>query len=470
MKIKVLVIDDELMICKSLEAGLSDMGHDVATVQNGGDALRLMASFKPHVVLTDMRLGTENGIDLIDDIKKIDSDAEVIVMTAYSDVASAVTAIKKGAFDYINKPFELDEIAIILERAFQNYKIKNKILILEKQRQSFAGSIIGQSGKMKEIFDKIDILSQNDNVTVLIKGETGTGKELVADSIHKKSVRKDSPILKINCSAIPGQLVESELFGFERNAFTGAAAKKKGLFEIANGGTVFLDEMGEIPLEMQAKLLRVLEEKKFRRIGGLEDIEVDIRIITATNKNLEQAVKEKTFREDLYYRLNVVPVEMPPLRERGNDILLIAQHFLDKYNCNFKKSIKGFDQNAKSKLLAYYWPGNIRELKNVIERIVILNNGEWISSGSLPAEIKNYAAEGEPEQDGDDVSPDAECVDADTDIPEQGGFFLEEKLDEIEKQYLVRALEKAEGNQTKAAAMLGISRFALKRKMEKHKF
>ncbi|HWQ79834.1 MAG TPA: sigma-54 dependent transcriptional regulator [Anaerovoracaceae bacterium] len=467
MKIKVLVIDDELMICKSLEAGLSDMGHDVATAQNSSNALRLMVSFKPHIVLTDMRLGTENGIDLIDDIKKIDSDVEVIVMTAYSDIASAVSAIKKGAFDYINKPFELDEIVIILERAFQNYKIKNKILILEKQRQSFAGDMIGQSDRMKEIFDKINILSQNDNVTVLIKGETGTGKELVADAIHKKSIRKDSPILKINCSTIPVQLVESELFGFEKNAFTGASARKKGLFEIANGGTVFLDEMGELLLETQAKLLRVLEEKKFRRIGGLEDIEVDIRIIAATNKNLELAVKEKEFREDLYYRLNVVPVEMPPLRERGNDILLIAQHFLDRYNAAFKKTIKGFDEKAKTKLLAYYWPGNIRELKNVIERIVILNRGEWISSGSLPVEIQNYAAEGEPAGFSDDTFPEIERLDAA--FPEQGGFFLEETLDDIEKKYLTAALEKSEGNQTKAAVMLGISRFALKRKMEKHK-
>jgi len=466
MRIKVLVIDDELMICKSLEAGLSDMGYDAAVAQNGEEALKLMASFKPHIVLTDMRLGTENGIDLIDDIKKIDSDAEVIVMTAYSDISSAVTAIKKGAFDYINKPFELDEIGIILDRAYQNYKMKNKLLILEKQRQGYAGDIIGDSDKMKEIFKKIDILSQNDNVTVLITGETGTGKELVADAIHKKSIRKDSPILKINCSAIPGQLVESELFGFEKNAFTGASAKKKGLFEIANGGTVFLDEMGELPLETQAKLLRVLEEKKFRRIGGLEDIEVDIRIIAATNKNLEQAVKEKAFREDLYYRLNVVPIEMPPLRERGNDILLIAQHYLDRYNAVFKKTIKGFDDKAKTKLLAYHWPGNIRELKNVIERIVILNNGDWISSSSLPVEIKNHAAEAEAENFLDRVLPESEGFDAA--FTEHSGFSLEEKLDEIERQYLASALEKSEGNQTKAAAMLGISRFALKRKMEKH--
>jgi len=433
------------------------MGYDVAMAHNSKDALRQIASFKPQLVLTDMRLGKENGIELIEDIKKVDSDIEIIVMTAYSDITSAVSAIKKGAFDYINKPFDLEEIEIILERAYQKYKIKNKILILEKQSQCFIENIIGHSDKMRDVYEKINILSQNDNVTVLIRGETGTGKELVADAIHNKSIRKDSPILKINCTTIPSQLVESELFGFERNAFTGAGAKKKGLLEIADGGTVFLDELGEIPLEIQAKLLRVLEERKFRRIGGLEDIEVDIRIIAATNKDLEMAVKEKEFREDLYYRLNVVPVEVPPLRERGDDILLIAQYFIDKFNIVFKKSIKGFDKDAKIKLLAYYWPGNIRELKNVIERIVILNNSEWISSSNLPVEIQNYRTV---------ENPDYVLTD-DTSM-ENDNFSLEEKMDGIEKQYLLEALEKSEANQTKAASMLGISRFALRRKMEKY--
>ena len=456
MRIKVLIVDDELMICKSLKAGLSDMGYIVATAQNKEEALMQVRTLKPNLVLTDMRLGNENGIDLIDDIKKLDSDIEVIVMTAYSDIASAVLAIKKGAFDYINKPFELEEIRIILERAYEDYKIKNKILILEKQNHSFEENIIGQSDKMKDVYEKINILSQNDNVTVLILGETGTGKELVADAIHNKSIRKDFPIVKINCSAIPGHLVESELFGFEKNAFTGATAKKKGLFEIANGGTVFLDELGEIPLEIQSKLLRFLEERKFRRIGGLEDIEVDIRIITATNKNLEKAVKEKEFREDLYYRLNVVPIEVPPLRERGSDILLIADYFLEKFNGSFKKSIKGYDGNARRKLLTYSWPGNIRELKNVIERIVILSNDEWITTNKLPPEIQNFERE------------------KDIDISEENGiisvdpFSLDNKLDSIERHYITESLKRCGGNQSKAAEELGISRFALRRKMEKH--
>ena len=449
MKNKVLIIDDEIMICKTLKAGLTDMGYTVETAQNKEEALLQVHAFKPNQVLTDMRLGNENGIDLIEDIKKIDNDIEVIVMTAYSDIASAVTAIKKGAFDYINKPFELEEIRFILERAYENYKMKNKLLILEKQNQHVEDNIIGQSEKMKDVFEKINILSQNDTVTVLILGETGTGKELVADAIHNKSVRKDYPILKINCSAIPSHLVESELFGFEKNAFTGAGTKKKGLFEIANGGTVFLDELGELPLDIQSKLLRFLEERKFRRIGGLEDIEIDIRIITATNKNLDKAVKEKTFREDLYYRLNVVPVTIPPLRERENDILFLAEYFLNKYNASFKKEIKGFDYSAKQKLLRYPWPGNIRELKNVIERIVILTNDEWITTAKLPCEIADFEDSGTDEKSAIELQVEEKITTSDD------RFSLDFKLNSIERRYIVKALEKSGGKSDKGSGSTG---------------
>lgn len=468
MTVKVLIVDDEVMICKSLQAGLTDIGYEAAAVQNARDAVKKAVSFKPHIVLTDMRLGNEDGIALIDELKQVDSEMEIIVMTAYSDIASAVLAIKKGAFDYLNKPFELEEIKLVLDRAFQHYRLRNKLLILEKQSQSHMEKIIGQSETMRDLFSTINILSQNDNVTVLIRGETGTGKELVADAIHHQSMRKDSPILKINCSTLPAQLVESELFGFERSAFTGADARKKGLMEIANGGTVFLDELGELPLEMQAKLLRFLEEKKFRRIGGLEDVEVDLRIIAATNKNLEQAVKEKTFREDLYYRLNVVPVVVPPLRQRGEDILLLAGYFLEKYNLAFKKSIKGFDLQAKSKLLSYHWPGNIRELKNIIERIVILHHGPWITASHFPSEIQCYDGDGHDpwiaaERDGFS----GHLPVAKEDLLMNEGFSLDHWLDYLEKEYLMEALEQSGGNQTRAAELLGISRFALKRRMEK---
>ncbi len=457
MKIKVLIIDDETMICKSLDAGLKDMGYETAAAQTSENALKKVHSFKPHIVLTDMKLGNENGIDLIEDIKKIDNEIEVIVMTAYSDIKSAVSAIKQGAFDYINKPFELEQIKLVLDKAYNNFKMKNKIYLLEKQNECITRDIIGDCHKMKEVFDKINKLSKNDHATVLIRGETGTGKELVAEAIHKNSIRKDSPLVRINCSAIPEQLVESELFGFEKSAFTGASSKKKGLFEIADGGTVFLDELGEFPMDLQPKLLRFLEERKLRRIGGLEDIEVDIRIIAATNKNLEEAVKNKEFREDLYYRINVIPIDLPPLRERENDILLIAQFFLEKFNKTFGKTIKGFDNAAKEKLLSYHWPGNIRELKNVVERIVILVDDEWIKLKSFPPEMQNYKAE--------KTIINIPKVVAKVDFNE---ISLEEKMDSIEKVYITQALDTTGWNQTKAAEVLGISRFTLKRKMEKY--
>jgi len=469
MKTKVLIVDDEIMICKSLEAGLTDAGYNVATAQNSEAAMNAVRSFKPRIVLTDMKLGNENGIDLIERIKSENGDIEVIVMTAYSDISSAVLAIKKGAFDYINKPFELEHIEIILIRALENSKLKNKLMVLEKLNESPTKSMIGESLVMQAVYKSIDKLSANDNVTVLITGETGTGKELVADAIHNNSIRKNMPLLKINCSAIPENLLESELFGFEKNAFTGASSQKKGLFELANGGTVFLDELGELPLEMQAKLLRFLEERKFRRIGGLEDIEVDIRLITATNRNLEQDVKEKRFREDLYYRINVFPIEMPPLRQRGDDVLLLAEYFLKIYKSKFNKSIKGFTDAAKDRLLAYSWPGNIRELKNILERIVILTDEEWLSEENIPVELqtkrKTESAEIVSEEDSSLMGRFSE--DRDT-SGQNSNVSLDQKLEEIERDCIMRALEKAGGNQTKAAGILGISRFALKRKMEKY--
>lgn len=457
MRNKVLIVDDEVMICKSLDAGLTDAGYSVATARNSEEAMKAVRNFKPRIVLTDMKLGNENGIDLIDRIKSENSDIEVIVMTAYSDISSAVLAIKKGAFDYINKPFELEHIEIILIRALENSKLKNKLEVLEKLSESPAKIMIGDSPAMQPVYRNIEKLSPNDNVTVLITGETGTGKELVADAIHHGSIRKNLPLLKINCSAIPENLLESELFGFEKNAFTGAASQKKGLFELANGGTVFLDELAELPMEMQAKLLRFLEERKFRRIGGLEDIEVDIRLIAATNQNLEQAVKEKRFREDLYYRINVFPIELPPLRQRGDDILLLADYFLKIYKSKFNKTVNGFTEQARDMLRSYAWPGNIRELKNIIERSVILTDNDWITEENMPLELQKK-------------SPKSEGLPLDDQNPMSQGkpLSLDRELEEIERNWICRALEKAGGNQTKAAAILGISRFALKRKMEKY--
>ena len=457
MEKRILIVDDEKTICFSLTEGLKDLGYEVDYALNGRDGIKKASGFKPQIIFLDMRLGDENGLEILREIKEIDNDIVIIIMTAYGNIETAVTAIKNGAFDYIRKPFALEEIHVIISKAFDSLNMKKKIYLLQKEKEFAGNAMIGRDPSMLEISKKIEILAENDNVTVLIRGETGTGKELVAEAIHNKSIRKEAPIVKINCGAIPKELVESELFGYEKNAFTGAEAMKKGLFEIADGGTVFLDELGEIPLEMQTKLLRFLEEHKFKRVGGLQDIKVDIRIIAATNKNLEEAIKEKQFREDLYYRLNVVPINLPQLSTRGEDIILLAEYFLFKYNRKFNKGFKGFTNDAKSRLMKYNWPGNIRELKNVIERIVILHSEDYLDTCHLPVEIRNYSGD----------SSEAFSIDY-NEKDYDGNFCLEDEIKIIEKKYITRALEKASGNHSRAAKMLGISRFALKRRIEKY--
>lgn len=459
MKKRILVIDDEKMICLSLKEGLTDLGYRVETATSGREGMKKLASFKPHVIFLDMRLPDEDGLELIQQIKAVDKEVEIIIMTAYGNIKTAVTAIKNGAFDYINKPFDLEEIHIIVRKAFNNINMQKKIYLLEKEKESQSEYMLGEHPRINEVFNKIDILAQNDEVTVLITGETGTGKELVASAIHHKSIRKGSPMIKINCGAIPQQLVESELFGFEKNAFTGASSRKKGLLEMADGGTVFLDEIGEISMDIQTKLLRFLEERKFKRVGGLEDIEVDIRVIAATNKNLEEAIEKKEFRQDLYYRLNVVPVQLPPLRERGQDILLLAEYFLNIYNRKFNKMIKGFTEGAKEKLLHYHWRGNVRELKNVLERIVILHNDEYIDLRHLPLEVCNDSS-GKKTVSRMKENAEEKILSKD--------FSLENEIENLEKEYITKALDYSKGNYTKASEILGISRFALKRKIEKY--
>ncbi|WP_432663620.1 sigma-54 dependent transcriptional regulator [Wukongibacter baidiensis] len=459
MNKRILIIDDEKTICLSLTEGLKDLGYEVDSAFDGRDGLRKVLIFKPHVVFLDMRLGNENGIEILKKIKRDDNDTEVIIMTAYGNIKTAVEAIKNGAFDYIKKPFDLEEVHIIISKALDNLKMKTKLYLLEKEKEYDSNSMIGKNPTMLETYKQINILSQNDGVTVLIRGETGTGKELVAEAIHNKSDRSKAPIVKINCGAIPKELVESELFGYEKSAFTGAASRKKGLFEVADGGTVFLDELGEIPMDMQTKLLRFLEDRKFKRVGGLLDVSVDIRIIAATNKNLEEAIKEKKFREDLYYRLNVVPVNLPPLRDRGDDILLLGKYFLAKYNKKFNKTIEGFSRDVELRLQSYSWPGNVRELKNVIERIVILYNVEYIDVGHLPTEIR--------EHDIDKINiNDIMSNDFQESFDEK--FSLEDEIQSIERRYINRALADTKGNHSKAAKLLGISRFALKRRIEKY--
>ncbi|HBD63583.1 MAG TPA: sigma-54-dependent Fis family transcriptional regulator [Clostridiales bacterium] len=459
MNKSILIVDDEEIIRMSLGEGLKDMGYRVSTAANGAEAEDKVRKDKPVAVFLDMRLSGENGLDVLEKIKKAENEAEVIIMTAYGETQSAVRAIKMGAFDYINKPFDLQEIDLIIKKAIKNAEMQKKLYIYEKEKQSLNSELMGDHPLMKAVKRDIDILAKNDEVTALIKGESGTGKEIVATAIHGNSIRKNSPMLKINCGSIPKQLLESEMFGFEKNAFTGANERKKGLMEVADGGTVFLDEIGEMPIELQPKLLRFIEERKFKRVGGLEDIEVDIRIIAATNKNLEEAILKKEFREDLYYRLNVVPVVLPPLRERGDDILILTDKFLEDYNLKFHKKIKGFTKNAKDVLMGYTWRGNVRELKNIVERIVLLTEEEYIDVDDLPFEIRQneYGIGNEH----------VEEFTAVTGVIEKG-FSLEKQIEKMEIYYMTQALKKCGNNYSKASEMLGITRFSFKRRVEKY--
>lgn len=457
MKTKILIIDDEEVMRFTLEEALSDFGYEVETAQGSMDGIEKVRSFRPDVILLDMKLRGEDGLEVAEKIKEIDEYVEIIIMTAYGDIKTAIKAIKIGAIDYIKKPLDIEEIEIVISKAIANQIIKRKLMLYEEKESKSGDLFISKDPIMEDTIRKMKILAENDSVTVLIRGETGTGKEVVANYIHKNSCRKDSIMLSINCSAIPRELLESELFGFEKNAFSGANARKKGLLELAHGGTLFLDELGEMPLDIQSKLLRFLETRRFKRIGGLEQIEVDIRIIAATNKNLEEAIAKKEFREDLYYRLNVVPIHIPSLRERKLDIQELSKYFLDIYSAKFKKRFKGFTEEAIEKMISYSWPGNVRELKNIIERIVILNDGSLINDKQLPNELQNQKSSIKAVNN---MKISEESIKTD--------FSLEEEVAKLEKHYISKALKQSRGNFSAASKILGISRHALNRRIEKY--
>lgn len=457
MNTKILVIDDEEIMRLTLGEGLCDFGYNVETAADGLEGIKKLKEFRPDVILLDMRLGPENGLNIARKIKEIDEYVEIVIMTAYGDIKTAVEAIRIGAIDYIKKPLDIEEIEVTISKAIASQSMKKKLKLYEERELKSGDTFISKDPAMEDTIRKMNVLSQNDSVTVLIRGETGTGKEVIANYIHKNSARKNSLMLSVNCAAIPRQLLESELFGFEKNAFSGANSRKRGLLELANGGTVFLDELGEMPLDIQSKLLRFLETRKFNRIGGLEEIEVDIRVIAATNKNLEEAIAKKEFREDLYYRLNVVPIFIPALRERRIDIIELSEYFLDVFNIKFKKDFKGFTTEAIDKMISYQWPGNIRELKNIIERIVILNNESFIDVENLPSEIQEQVTDKKYVETTEEYEEIIQC-----------GFSLEEKVADLERYYIKEALSKSKGNFSAASKLLGISRHALNRRMEKY--
>jgi len=446
----IMIVDDEVVLVNSLKFALENDGHKVMPFYEGNSAMHYLIKHEPDLILLDLRLPDMHGLDILRKIKGMNSNMPTIVITAHGDINSAINAMKLGAFDFILKPFELEEITILVDKSQTEAKLYNEVELLRSKRFQ-QETIVGESKEILEVQEKIKKIAGIDECTVLIRGESGTGKELVAKGIHNESSRKKMPFIDINCSALPEQLLESELFGYEKWAFTDAKHKKVGLLELADKGTLFLDEIGDMPLNLQTKILRFLESRRFRRIGGEKEIVVDVRVVAATNTNLEKRIKEKTFREDLYYRLNVVPISVPPLRERGADIAILSEHFLNYFVKKFAKPNINFSKQAEKALLEYHWPGNVRELKNIIERLVILSSGSLIELKDLPDEIKRA---------GNIKSYNAKIL-------SDCGKSLDDMLLNIEYELIRDALIKTKGVKSVAADMLGISRHSLKRRLQK---
>jgi DNA-binding NtrC family response regulator len=452
---KILVIDDEKLLRWSLEQNLSKEGYTVLTTERGVDGLGLYKEEEPDITLLDIHLPDISGIAVLEGIKELDRNALVVMITAFGDVQTAVKTIKLGAYDFVEKPFNMDKLKILLSKALETVSLRKEVSQLRDNLALRYGfhNLIGESPEMKRVFELIAKITQSDATTVFLYGESGTGKDMTAKVIHYQSKRSEKPFMEINCTALPDNLVESELFGHEKGAFTDAKTMKRGLFELANGGTVFLDEIGDMTPATQAKLLKVIEGKSFKRIGGTRDIEVDLRIIAATNKNIEENVKKGLFREDLYYRLNVIPITLPPLRERAGDIILLASFFMDNFNKEFKKNMKGLAKETRDLFLGYSWPGNVRELRNLIERAMILESEEYILPEHLPLELTSSQATSRG------------LTGIDIKIP-PGGIDIEE----LEKELIRLALDKTLGNQTRAASFLNLTRDTLRYRMQKFGF
>ncbi len=444
----ILVVDDEKSQRDILKTILEDDGYDVEVSSNASNAIDLIKKRGFDIVLTDLKMPDSDGLDLLNKILKNDNLTSVIIMTAHGTIDTAVEAMKRGAFDYLTKPLERDELLLCLKRAFEKIRLVRENILLHQQLQDRfkIDNMIGSHGKMQEVFKIIKKVA-NSNSTVLICGESGTGKELAARAVHYNSPRKDKTFSAVSCAAIPDTLLESELFGHEKGAFTGAYDKKIGLIESTNGGTLFLDEIGELNPNMQSKLLRVLQEKEIRRVGGVENIKVDVRILAATNKTLETEIKKGRFREDLYYRLNVISFVLPPLRERITDIPELVDHFIKKHNTNSEKNIKGITNKALQVLMNYNWPGNVRQLESVIERAMLMCEGDEIAIEDLHGEIR---------------APIYKIGNIRFDIPPEGMSF-----EEFEKELLRKAMEKSEWKIVDAAKLLGMSYRTLQYRLSK---
>ncbi|MEK7370388.1 MAG: Fis family transcriptional regulator [Candidatus Rokubacteria bacterium GWC2_70_24] len=449
---RVLVVDDEKSMRELLAITLERQGYEVSVAEDGEVAIEAVRRDGFDVIITDLRMPNADGLQVLRAAKEHTPETVVIVITAVGSTETAVEAMKLGAYDYITKPFKLDEIHLIIRRALERKRLRDENLYLRKQleTQHRFDNIVGKSARMAEIFDTIRKIADSPS-TVMVSGESGTGKELVARAIHFNSQRRTKPFVSVNCGAIPEALMESELFGHVKGAFTGAVANKVGLFSAAEAGTLFLDEITEIPTLLQVKLLRAIQEREVRRVGDTRDLKVDVRLIAASNRELEQAVSEGVLREDLFYRLNVIPIHLPPLRERREDIALLVAHFLQKFGRQLNKDVRGVTPEALAILERYHWPGNIRELENVLERAIVLGGGEVLGADALPESVRR----------------ERPMKALEVELPEDG-MDLEATLDALERRYLQRALDRSGGVQTKAAELLRMTFRQFRYKLQKH--
>ncbi len=483
---KVLIVDDEKLIRWSVRRQLEEWGYTALEAESGTGGLAQIRSELPDLILLDVRLPDLSGIEVLREVKQNNLSVPVIVITGDPQLDDIKTAIKLGALDFVKKPLDFDELQLTIANAIDrsNLRTERDSLREEVKRRSGYHEVIGKSPRTVELMNFVRKVAASEASTVLIQGESGTGKDLIAKAIHYDSIRADKPFVAINCSAIPETLMEAELFGHERGAFTDAKAQKKGLFEIADGGTLFLDEIGEMSTYLQAKLLRVLEEQTIRRIGGVKDIGIDVRVIAASNRDLEQGVRDGTFRQDLFYRLSIIPIFIPPLRHRKEDILPLVEFFIERYNFRFRRSLKGITEETRDLLLHHDWPGNVRELKNAIERAMILEEAEYIRPTYLPIQVTGQtpgyetaipvaaAEDPEPVTSGGAVTapatwqplPSGRMIPV-LELPKEGT-----SLEEVERELVGLALRQTGGNQTHAARLLDISRDALRYKMKKYGF
>lgn len=501
MSLSFLVVDDDPAFLRTLARFLSKEGHEVASAASAEEALTLVEEHRPDVVLLDLRLPGMDGLAAIDAIRSIDEAISIVVMTAHASISTAVDAIRRGATDFITKPVDLEALVVKLEQLERMINLEAELHYLQqRERQDARGfeSFVGASAPMRAVYEKIRQVAATDNTTVLVTGRSGTGKELVARAVHTTSARKDRPLMQIDCTSIPLNLLESELFGHERGAFTGADRRKTGLFELADRGTLFLDEIGDMDISLQGKFLRVLQERSFRRVGGTRDLRFDVRVIAATHQDLEKRCDEGRFRRDLLYRLRVFQIELPPLRERGDDILMLAEAFLEEHAQRLHRNVRGFSPEARAALSGYSFPGNVRELRNLVEQAVILTKGSWITPVELhlrPEEPKAALSSTQRARDahrneltststhraldedgGRLVNASSGGVERGLTTPTEASASIatislealgEQPLVKAERLLIIEALRRTGGNKKRAAELLGISRFALQRRLDK---